>query len=96
MLSKLSNIASYLDKLGKTELVDELDNLIHKIAQSKPPTCLEDNTEEGWEKYHQWLKDNAWEQLKYKGIQAGYEDIPDTEMRDCNLCGSSLFKPIIK
>lgn len=94
MLSMLIKIANYLDQNNHTDLTEQLDRLIQKLAQHKPKTCLEDNTMNGWQSYHKWLKDNIWEQLEYKGIQEGYGHTPDQELRNCHLCGTTMGKEV--
>ena len=36
------------------------------------------------------MSDDDWERMRYIGIQKGFDDIPDLELRSCNKCGSTL------
>lgn len=34
--------------------------------------------------------EEAWERLPYLGVQSGFQDYPDLELRNCGRCSSSI------
>lgn len=61
-----------------TDASDDLDEIFAE-RWPKPCSCGASFTED------------AWEQLKYVGVQpSGMDDVPDLELRNCGVCCSTL------